>query len=58
MGLGAVGRAAAWRFAGLGMRVISFDPFNDDATHESLDALLAESDVVSMHAPPRPTPSP
>jgi D-3-phosphoglycerate dehydrogenase len=49
VGLGAVGRAAAWRFAGLGMRVISHDPFAPDATH-SLDDLLAEADVVSMHA--------
>ncbi len=49
VGLGAVGRAAKWRFEGLGMRVISSDPFADDATH-SLDDLLAESDVVSMHA--------
>ena len=49
VGLGAVGRAAAWRFEGLGMRVISTDPFAPDATHE-LDDLLAEADVVSMHA--------
>ena len=49
VGLGAVGRAAAWRFAGLGMRVISADPFAPDATH-GLDDLLAEADVVSMHA--------
>lgn len=49
VGLGAVGRAAAWRFEGLGMRVISADPFADDATHD-LDDLLAEADVVSMHA--------
>jgi D-3-phosphoglycerate dehydrogenase / 2-oxoglutarate reductase len=50
VGLGAVGRAAAWRFAGLGMDVISHDPFNPDATHDSLDALLADADVVSLHA--------
>lgn len=49
VGLGAVGRAAAWRFAGLGMEVISADPFNPDATH-SLEDLLAAADVVSMHA--------
>ena len=53
VGLGAVGRAAAWRAAGLGMKVISYDPYNTDATH-SLDALLAESDVISMHAPVTP----
>jgi D-3-phosphoglycerate dehydrogenase len=53
VGLGAVGRAAAWRFAGLGMHVLSYDPYNPDATHHSpaeLDQMLAECDVVSMHA--------
>jgi len=49
VGYGAVGRAAAWRFAGLGMNVITHDPFAPDATH-SLDDLLTEADVVSMHA--------
>lgn len=49
VGLGAVGRAAAWRFAGLGATVISADPFAPDATH-SLDELLSVADVVSMHA--------
>lgn len=49
VGLGAVGRATRWRLDGLGMRVIASDPFADDATHE-LDDLLAEADVVSMHA--------
>lgn len=49
VGLGAVGRATRWRLEGLGMRVIAHDPYNDEATH-SLDELLAEADVVSMHA--------
>ena len=49
VGLGAVGRATKWRLEGLGMRVITADPYADDATHE-LDDLLAEADVVSMHA--------
>lgn len=49
VGLGAVGRATAWRLAGLGMRVITSDPFAPDATH-LLDDLLAEADVVSLHA--------
>lgn len=49
VGYGAVGRAAAWRFEGMGMNVISSDPFAPDATH-SLDDLLAEADLVSMHA--------
>ncbi len=49
VGLGAVGRATKWRLEGVGMRVIAYDPYSPDATH-SLDDLLAEADVVSMHA--------
>jgi D-3-phosphoglycerate dehydrogenase len=51
VGLGAVGRAAKWRFVGLGMKVLSFDPYNPEATHrDNLAGMLAECDVVSMHA--------
>lgn len=50
VGLGAVGRATQWRLSGLGLRVIAHDPYNDDARH-GLDELLAEADVVSLHAP-------
>jgi D-3-phosphoglycerate dehydrogenase / 2-oxoglutarate reductase len=50
IGLGAVGRAVQWRLNGLGMRVIAYDPYNDDARH-SLEELLAEADIVSLHAP-------
>ena len=53
VGLGAVGRAVRWRLEGLGMKVIAFDPYNSDAKH-SLEELLAESDVVSVHAAPTP----
>ena len=53
IGLGAVGRATRWRLEGLGMKVISCDPYSDEATND-LDSLLAESDVVSMHAAPTP----
>lgn len=49
VGLGAVGRAVRWRLSGLGLRVIAHDPYRDDAGH-SLDELLAEADIVSMHA--------
>ena len=49
VGLGAVGRAVRWRLEGLGMRVIAADPYAADATHD-LDDLLAEADVVSVHA--------
>jgi D-3-phosphoglycerate dehydrogenase len=54
VGLGSVGRAARWRLEGLGLRVISFDPYAPEATHDSLDKLLAEADIVSMHAAPTP----
>ncbi len=51
VGLGAVGRAAAWRFAGVGMNVLSYDPYNPDATHhDDLAEMLQQCDVVSVHA--------
>ncbi len=51
IGLGAVGRAAKWRFEGLGMRVLSYDPYNPDATYSTdLEEMLAQCDVVSNHA--------
>jgi D-3-phosphoglycerate dehydrogenase / 2-oxoglutarate reductase len=50
VGLGAVGRAVRWRLTGLGLRVVAHDPYNDEAKH-SLDELLGEADVVSLHAP-------
>lgn len=50
VGLGAVGRATRWRLEGLGMTVRSYDPFADDATDTDLDQMLAEVDVVSVHA--------
>jgi D-3-phosphoglycerate dehydrogenase / 2-oxoglutarate reductase len=50
VGLGAVGRALKWRLCGLGASVIAHDPYNDKARH-SLDELLAEADIISLHAP-------
>jgi D-3-phosphoglycerate dehydrogenase len=50
VGLGAVARALGWRLQGLGVTVIAYDPYNDEAGH-TLDELLAESDVISLHAP-------
>jgi D-3-phosphoglycerate dehydrogenase len=50
VGLGAVAKALKWRLEGLGANVIAYDPYNDEAGH-SLDELLAESDIVSLHAP-------
>lgn len=53
VGLGAVGRAVRWRLEGLGLKVIACDPNVPGAGHP-LDRLLAEADIVSMHAPASP----
>jgi D-3-phosphoglycerate dehydrogenase len=53
VGLGAVGRATKWRLEGLGLNVVAFDPYADEET-VTLDELLQQSDVVSMHAPVTP----
>src|SRR5262249_170961 len=50
VGLGAVGRALRWRLTGLGLRVIAYDPYHDEAQH-SLDDLLGEAAIVSLHPP-------
>ncbi len=50
VGLGAVGRALHWRLTGLGVEVIAYDPYRDEAQH-TLDELLEQSDIVSLHAP-------
>ncbi|GLW11182.1 D-3-phosphoglycerate dehydrogenase [Microtetraspora sp. NBRC 13810] len=49
VGLGRVGTAVRWRMRGLGMHVIACDPHVPEAGH-TLPALLAEADVVSVHA--------
>ncbi len=53
VGLGAVGRAVKWRLEGLGMNVIAYDPYNDEARH-SLEEVLTQADVISIHAAPTP----
>ncbi|MGZ6780208.1 MAG: NAD(P)-dependent oxidoreductase [Mycobacterium sp.] len=50
VGLGAVGRALRWRLTGLGVSVIANDPYHDDARH-TLEELLEQADIVSLHAP-------
>jgi len=56
VGLGAVGREVARRLNALGMRVLSYDPYitpemagQVGATLTSLDALLSQSDFISLH---------
>jgi D-3-phosphoglycerate dehydrogenase len=53
VGLGAVGQALRWRLRGLGMEVIAYDPYADEAT-VTLEELFERSDVVSLHAPVTP----
>jgi D-3-phosphoglycerate dehydrogenase len=56
--VGRIGRALVERIRPIGMRVIAFDPYvPDDKMKEmgiepvSLDELLAESDIISVHTP-------
>jgi D-3-phosphoglycerate dehydrogenase / 2-oxoglutarate reductase len=62
VGFGAIAQHAA-RFArGLGLDVTAFDPFADQATfeeagvarHESVDVLIENSDIISLHCPLTP----
>ena len=61
VGLGRIGRALAWRVAGLGMKVLAFEPSPDmefvtqwHMELVELDDLLARSDYVSLHCPLAP----
>lgn len=55
---GAIGRAVARMAQGIGMQVAVFDPHatrSDGVTwHDNLHSLLAETDVLSLHAPLTP----
>jgi len=59
VGLGRIGTAAALRAKALGFRVLFFDPYLPSGAHKavgvrraaSLDELLQESDVLSIHCP-------
>jgi phosphoglycerate dehydrogenase-like enzyme len=61
VGLGRIGRALAWRAAGLGMNVIACDPCADAAYCDGqriklceLETLLGTADIVSLHLPGGP----
>lgn len=62
VGLGRIGTAAALRAKAFGMHVLAYDPLVSRGTEiavgverkESLEELLAASDVVSLHAPLTP----
>ncbi|MGH2725933.1 MAG: NAD(P)-dependent oxidoreductase [Actinomycetota bacterium] len=58
VGCGAVGQAVSRRLSALGARVLASDPFADPdvllaagAEPAPLEAMLADSDIVSVHAP-------
>jgi phosphoglycerate dehydrogenase-like enzyme len=58
VGTGRIGREVAARAAGFGMRVVAFDKFPNQewatgasVTYASLDALLAQADFITLHAP-------
>jgi D-3-phosphoglycerate dehydrogenase len=59
LGLGRIGREVARRAVGLGMHVVFYDPVppSDDVVNalgakcRSLDEVMAESDVLSLHLP-------
>jgi glyoxylate reductase len=53
VGHGRIGQAAARRATGFGMRVIHTSR-SDSATSVPFDSLVAESDVISIHAPLTP----
>lgn len=62
VGLGHIGRHAAVIARGFGMQVLAFDIHHDDefaSEHQieyvSFEDLLAQSDIVSLHAPMTPT---
>jgi (S)-sulfolactate dehydrogenase len=63
VGFGSIGRATARKAAALGMKILAFDPqlepadpvWNEyGAQSRRLEALLGESDVVSLHLPLAP----
>ena len=56
VGIGRIGLTTAKLFKGLGAEVLAFDTFPKEGVEDivrqvSLDELLAESDIISVHAP-------
>ena len=61
VGLGRIGQATATRAVGLGMKVLSFDPYapadfvrKHGITMVSLEELFRQSDFISLHSPSTP----
>ena len=61
IGLGKIGRCVARKAQGLGLKVVAFDPHVSAETAQSagvpllsLDALLPQADILSLHVPTTP----
>lgn len=54
IGYGRIGRAAAQLARAFGMRVLAYSPHGDGEEMVSLNELLAQSDVISLHCPLKP----
>lgn len=55
VGMGQIGRQVARRAVAFGMRILHHDPVPVEGwKHATLDALLAESDIVTLHMPVTP----
>ncbi|APX24897.1 MAG: hydroxyacid dehydrogenase [Rhodobacteraceae bacterium] len=62
MGMGAIARATGRMAQGLGLKLVGYDPFAPDSAFEelgatrcaSVDELLAQSEVLSLHCPLTP----
>ena len=58
VGFGRIGQAVANRLTGFGSSILAYDPYADDsvfsesgATATDLETLMAQSDVITLHAP-------
>jgi glycerate dehydrogenase len=56
IGLGRIGRSTARMAGAMGMKVLAYDSFENDAgrevaTYVTLDEVLAQSDVIALHCP-------
>jgi glycerate dehydrogenase len=56
IGLGRIGRSTARMAGAMGMKVLAYDSFENDAgrevaTYVTLDELLTQSDVIALHCP-------
>lgn len=60
VGFGRIGRRVAQIAAGIGLKVLAYDPFpqsqTEGVTMVSLDELMEQSDIISLHSPAQSQP--